>query len=1003
MSLVQIKTAAKTGPKYWRSLDHASSTPEFRQWVEREFPSTAAEMLDGNSRRTILKLMAASFGMAGLVACSRPELKFAPQARGQEDYMPGTPYSYTTAIVMNGQATGLLVKTYDGRPVKVEGNPDHPSSQGAATAQQQASVLDVYDPDRSKLVMNGTTESSWEKFEAALKGVNLGDGAGLRILSESIASPTLESLRTQLLAKYPAARWVEFEGVSRENERLGTQLAFGQPLYVHRHFDLAKVVLSLDDDFLGLDSNSPSATKNFSKRRRVENEEELDSISRLYVVESQFSLTGANAEHRLRLKGGEIRQFAQDLLGLINGGAVAGEAKRAAFLTALAKDLKAAGKEALVVAGRRQAPVVHALAHQINQILGANGATVSFTSAARPDRLDGGVEGLRTLAGAMNGGQVSTLIVLGGNPVYTAPADVQFASVMAKVATSIHLGLHPNETAAAAKWHLPEAHFLEVWGDAKTTSGVPTIQQPMIEPLYGGKSQIELLAQLLGAADTKGYTLVKNFWSAQLPAAGKENAWRKALNDGIIAGVSAPTVSPAINAAAITAAVGAAPAAGSGVEVAFVPSFAAWDGRFTNNGWMMETPDPMTKLVWDNAILISPAMAKEQNLTNGDVVSLSQGSYKLEGPVMVQPGQAEGAVTISLGFGRKRAGSVGNEVGMNAGLIRTTDNFWYASGFTLGKTGATHILATTQEHGSMEEPVLSGLGFTGGGEHRPVYREATIAEFKKEPKIIEEMVEVPELESIHPPVADYTKGYQWGMAIDLNACTGCSACVVACQAENNTPVVGKDQVLKGREMHWLRIDRYYVGEEDNPRAVEQPVPCMQCENAPCEYVCPVAATTHSPEGLNDMAYNRCVGTRYCANNCPYKVRHFNFLNYHKEMPDILAMVQNPEVSVRMRGIMEKCTYCVQRIQNAKITSKASGRAANGTPLELKDGDIQTACQQTCPADAIAFGNINDPNSRVAKLKKQERNYGLLEELQVKPRTTYLGRLRNVNPELEKEA
>jgi molybdopterin-containing oxidoreductase family iron-sulfur binding subunit len=997
-NLVQIKTAPKTGPKYWRSLDHAANTPEFRQWVEREFPA-AAEMLDGNSRRAILKLMAASFGMAGLAACSRPELRFAPQARVQEDYVPGAPYYYTTAFALNGQATGLLVKTYDGRPVKIEGNPDHPTSQGAATALMQASVLDVYDPDRSKLVLNSGQESTWEAFAEALRGIDLGDGAGLRVLSETVISPTLEHLRAQLLAKYPAARWVEYDPLSRENERQGTLIAFGQPLYSHRHFDRASVVLSLDFDFLGVDSPSPVAAKAFSKRRRVETEEDLERISRLYVVESQFSLTGANAEHRLRLRGSEMLAFARDLLGLLQGGAAGGEGRRAEFLAAVAKDLRAAGREALVVAGPRQSAAVHAVVHQINQILGANGNTVTFTAAARPERVEAGVEALRALAGAMNAGQVSTLIVLGGNPAYTAPADVPFAAAMGKVTHSIRLGLYVDETSAAAKWHLPEAHYLEAWGDARTTSGVVAIQQPMIEPLYGGKSAIELIAQLLGTPE-RGYVLVKDFWSRQL--AGGENAWRKALHDGVVAGTGAAPVTPAVNAAAVAAAA-QAQASASGIEVGFVPSSAAWDGRFANNAWLQETPDPITKLVWDNAILIAPAMAREQGLVDGDVVALSQGPYKVEGPVMIQPGQAEGAVTVALGYGRTRAGSVGNDVGFNANLIRTSDNFWYASGFTLSKTGRKHTLATTQEHGSMQEPVLSGLGITGGGAMRPVFREVTLEEYRREPHKIKEMVEVPELESIHPPVADYSTGYQWGMAIDLNACTGCGACVVACQAENNTPVVGKEQVLKGREMHWLRIDRYYVGSEDEPRAVEQPIPCMQCEDAPCEYVCPVAATTHSPEGLNDMAYNRCVGTRYCANNCPYKVRHFNFLNYHKNMPDILAMVQNPEVTVRMRGIMEKCTYCVQRIQNAKITAKAEGRSTTGEPLVLADGQVKTACQQTCPSDAIAFGNINDPNSRVARLKKQERNYALLEELRVKPRTTYLGRVRNVNPELEKEA
>ena len=986
MSLVQIQTAKKaSGPKYWRSLDQVADTPEFRQWVEREFPSAHLEAMDGKSRRHILKLMAASFGMAGLVACSRPELRFAPQVRGQMDYVPGSPYNYTTAMTLNGQSTGLVIETYDGRPHKVEGNPDHPVSQGAATALMQASVLDVYDPDRSKNVMRGTEASTWEEFEEALRGLQLADGAGLRVLSESVISPTLEALRAQLLAKYPGARWVEYDPISRENERAGTVLAFGQPLNVHPQFDQARVVVSLDFDFLGLDTPAPLATKLFSKRRRLEGEEDLERLARLYIVESQFSLTGANAEHRLRARGSDVRQFAQDLLvGLTTP--PTGEEPRAKFLRAAAADLKAAGAEGLVVAGPRQPAVVHALAHQINQAIGANGRTVTFTAAPRPDRVTGGVEALGALAGEMNNGQVSTLLVLGSNPVYTAPADMQFGTALAKVANSIHLGASVDETAAASKWHLPEAHYLETWGDARSTAGVVAIQQPMIEPLYGGRSAIEVLAHVLDLPEKNGYQLVKKTWDARVPG----NAWRKVLHDGVIEG-SAANVTPAINAAQIAAAVVAGPAAGGGVEVAFVPGSATWDGRFANNAWMQETPDPITKLVWGNAVMIGPAMAREQNLENGDMVTLSQGNTRLEAAVMIQPGQADAAVTLALGYGRMRAGSVGNEIGFNANLIRTSDGFWYKSGFALAKASGTFELVTTQEHGSMQEP--ENLG----GKVRPVYREVTVEEYKREPEAIAEMVEVPGLDSIHPPVADYSTGYQWGMAIDLGACTGCNACVVACQAENNTPVVGKDQVARGREMHWLRIDRYYVGPEDEPRAVEQPIPCMQCENAPCEYVCPVIATTHSPEGLNDMAYNRCVGTRYCSNNCPYKVRHFNFLNFHKNEADITSMVYNPEVTVRMRGVMEKCTYCVQRIESARIAAKVDGRR------EIREGDIVTACQQTCPADAIAFGNINDPNSRVSRLKRQERNYALLAELQVRPRTTYLGRLRNVNPELEPEA
>jgi MoCo/4Fe-4S cofactor protein with predicted Tat translocation signal len=993
IGLKQASADSSTTPEYWRSLDQLADTPEFRQWVEREFPDDAVAVLDGASRRSMLKIMAAAFGLAGLAACRRPELRMAPQARGREDYVPGSPYNYTSAFALGGHAAGLIVQTYEGRPTKIEGNPDHPASLGAATALAQASVLSVYDPDRSKMVLEGGKESSWEKFEAALKSLSLGDGSGLRFLSGTVTSPTLESQRADALKKWPNAKWVEYESIARDNERAGAMMAFGQAVDVHPQFDKAKVILSLDYDFLGNDWPTPLATKLFSKNRHVDSEEDLEKISRLYVVESQFSLTGANAEHRLRMRGGDVQQFATDLSAALNT-APAGNDRRAKFLAAAAKDLKAAGREALVVAGPRQPAVVHALAHQINQTLGAAGSTVIFTkSPTTTGRVESGVDALKTLTGEMSGGQVSTLVILGANPAYAAPADLQFGAALAKVANSIQLGPENDETAAAVKWHLPEAHFLEAWGDARSIDGVVAIQQPMIEPIFEGKSAIEVMALLLDSKDKKGYDLVKNFWTAQSPAATRETAWKKALNDGVVAGTKSAEAKVTVDSKRIQTAP-AAPALG--IEVGFLPSATTWDGRFANNAWMQEAPDPITKLVWDNVVLVSPAMARERNLKDGDMVALTRGNLKLEAAMMVQPGHAANAVSIALGYGRPRSGTVGTGIGFNAGLIRTSDGFWFSQGFSMAPTGAKHILANTQEHGSMDEPQLvAGIK----PNKRPLVREATIEEYKKNAKAIEEQSEIPLLDSIYPQRT--WEGLQWGMAIDLGACTGCNACVIACQAENNVPSVGKDQVLRGREMHWIRMDRYYVGPVDDPRAVEQPIPCMQCENAPCENVCPVQATTHSPEGLNDMAYNRCVGTRYCANNCPYKVRHFNFLDWHKNFlerrriePELMSMVYNPDVTVRMRGIMEKCTYCVQRIQEARINTKTDGRR------EFTGQGVVTACQQTCPADAISFGNINDPNSKVAKLKKQERNYAMLAELDVRPRTTYLGRLRNPNPDLE---
>jgi MoCo/4Fe-4S cofactor protein with predicted Tat translocation signal len=1001
MSLISIKASAPavTGPKYWRSLNQLSDTPEFRQWVEREFPANATELLDGNSRRTVLKMMAASFGLAGLAACSRPVEHIFPNSKGLENYIPGQSYFYTTVMTLAGQVAGLLVETHDGRPTKIEGNPDHPASRGAATALAQASILNLYDPDRSSRVLQGGMESSWEQFEAFVKALQLGDGAGLRFLSQSVASPSLMALRADTLKKFPKAKWIEYESFQRTAGPAGAMLAFGQVVTPQTKFDKAKVILGLDSDFLGLDWQTPLPTKQYASRRRVASEEDLEKMNRLYSVESQFSLTGLNADHRLRLKGSEIKQFAVDLaaaLGAVPGLNVVGNGggRRAQFLAAVVKDLKAAGPDALVITSPRQPPIVHALAFLMNQSLGSLGNTIEFTKSATEDRLDAGPDALKALAAEMAAGQVSTLVVLGGNPVYSAPADVQFGAALSKVANSIHLGLDEDETAASVKWHLPEAHYLESWGDGATASGVAAIQQPMIAPIFGGRTAAEIVALVSGSAVTKAHDIVKNYWTAQWPAASRELTWKKTLNDGVIASAKpADTVKVTADAKKIAAAVAAEPkAAGGGIEVAFVPSAQMWDGRYANNPWMQEAPDPLTKLTWGNAALISPVTAAAKNLQDGDIVTLQGAGLKLEIAVMIQPGQADDAVTVTLGYGRERCGRVGKGVGYNANLIRTTAGFWYGQGFELSSTGnrlsGSDRLSTTQEHGTIGDNGVNAEHLQG----RPVFREVTIEDYKKNPKVVEEMQEVPALHSVYHEFA-YDQGYQWGMSIDLGSCTGCNACVLACQSENNIPVVGKEQVLRGREMHWIRMDRYYVGSQDEPRAVQQPLPCMQCENAPCENVCPVAATTHSPEGLNDMVYNRCVGTRYCANNCPFKVRHFNFLNFHKNDPEILSMAQNPDVTVRMRGVMEKCTYCVQRIQEARITSKGEGRR------EIKDGEIVTACQQTCPADAIVFGNINDPNSRVSKLKQQERNYAMLAELDVRPRTTYLARLRNPNPEL----
>ena len=984
MDLIQISQAqSKSGKQYWRSLNELSGTPEFEHWVENEFAG-GAEILNPASRRNMLKLMAASFGMAGLVACRRPEEKILPVTKSAEDVIPGKPMYYSTAFVNRGVANGIQVEVHDGRPTKVEGNPMHPNSQGAASALAQASVLTVYDPDRTSQVHEGGKVSNWGAWDhfAAEKFTALGQGTGLRILSERTSSPTLLSLKADFIKKYPEAKWAEYDSLDGGFAIAGADLAFGQRLQPNYKFDQAEVIVSLDDDFLGEDASTIQAGKQFAKKRRVA--KPGDPMNRLYLVESRFSITGAMADHRLRIKSGEVVQFANDLA--VEVGAKAGlkvlkpgDATQK-WIAAVARDLKANAGKSIVTAGPMQSPQVHALAYLINQTLGNIGTTVTFTKAIfEPAQTIG------ELAKEIAAGQVSTLAILGGNPAYTAPADLDFAAAIGKVATSIYLGSEMDETAAAAKWHLPLAHTMEAWGDARANDGAATIIQPQISPLHGGRSAIEIAGQLLDGKPKKGYALVQAYWKATLPAGEGDRVWRKSLHDGVVPGSAYPEVKVALNAKALPE---VAASTLSGTEIVFL-SGSLGDGRFANNAWLQEVPEPMTKVTWDNAAHISPSMARDLKVETGGIVKITLGSRSLEMPALVTPGQADGSIALQLGYGRTKVGRVGEGVGKNVGLLRTSDGWAFASGASIVAVAGEHEFAVTQEHHSMREPDMPGRK----GEMRYVVREGSLDEYKQHPHFAPEIdheAEMFDLQGTH----DYSKGYQWGMAIDLNLCIGCNACLVACNAENNIPVVGKDMVRRGREMHWIRLDRYYTGSDEDPQAVMQPLACQQCEAAPCENVCPVVATVHSPEGLNDMAYNRCVGTRYCANNCPYKVRRFNYLDWHKHITTVQEMVHNPDVSVRMRGVMEKCTYCVQRIQEKRILAKVDGRRA------IRDGEIVTACQQTCPVDAIVFGNINDPASAVAKAKAEPRDYTLLKEINTKPRTSYLARLRNPNPELK---
>jgi MoCo/4Fe-4S cofactor protein with predicted Tat translocation signal len=1023
LNAIRAKLAGTSGPQYWRSLEAVAETPEFKEFLHREFPANASEWNDPVGRRGFLKLMSASLALAGVSACTvQPDELIVPYVRQPEEIVPGKPLFFATAASLGGVATGLLVESHEGRPTKIEGNPDHPASQGGTDLFAQASILSLYDPDRSNTITELGQVRPWSGFVGAIRGALSAQattgGAGLRILTETVNSPSLAAQIEKILAAHPQAKWIQWEPTTRDNVRAGARAAFGE--YVEPVYDFTKadVILSLDGDFLAAENAfGVKYARAFASRRRLDTA--ADRMSRLYVAEATPSITGGRADHRVAMKAGQVEAFARAIaakLGVagITGGAPAGTE---AFVDAIAADLAAHRGTSLVVAGEAQPAAVHALAHAMNALLGNAGQTVSYL--ATPEIVPSEQHAaMRQLVVDMDAGRVQALLMIGeANPVFTAPADWKFAEALQKVAWRAHSGLFHDETAELCQWHVPSTHYLEMWSDGRSIDGTVSIVQPLIQPMYGGKSPHEVMATLGERAEQSGYDIVREYWmtagttaapapapvdagapvaspAAATPAAAAaapavpavaaaplaspatfEKQWRKWLHDGYIAGtaVAPKTVALAANWNAVPPS--AAPA--SGVEVIFKRDASIYDGRFANNGWLQELPKPVTKLTWDNAALVGPRTAEKLGVANGDLLSVKLEGRTLEVPAWIDPGHAQDAITISLGYGRSRAGRVGNGVGFNAYALRGSGSVWFA-GADVAKAGGTYNLVSTQDHWSIEG--------------RNLVRSAKLEEYKANPAFAHEMEHMKLSDGLTLyPKWEYS-GYSWGMAIDLNTCTGCNACVVACQSENNIPVVGKDQVANGREMQWLRIDRYYAGDIDNPDTYYQPMPCQQCENAPCEVVCPVSATVHSAEGLNDMVYNRCVGTRYCSNNCPWKVRRFNFTLYQDWETESLKMQRNPDVTVRSRGVMEKCTYCVQRINSARIQAKREDR-------EIRDGEVVTACEAACPSQAITFGNLNDPTSRVAKLKADPRNYSMLAELNTRPRTTYLAAVRNPNPAL----
>ncbi|MFH1499334.1 MAG: TAT-variant-translocated molybdopterin oxidoreductase [Verrucomicrobiota bacterium] len=1062
-----------TGPRYWRSLDEISETPGFKAQVEREFPEGAAN-LDGVDRRRFFKLMAASFALGGVglaAGCRRPESHIRPFGKSVENSIPGLPLYFATSFPLRRHAIPLLAETHEGRPTKLEGNPTYAPYGGGTSTQAQASVLDLYDPDRastSTIKGAAVTAATVQDLLASInQAASANQGEGLAFLAGHSASPTRAKLVAQIKQSFPKAVWAEYEPVQDEAPVAAARAAFGKdvkPLYA---FDQAARVVSIDSDFLCGEAGSTGYMRAFAKARKVVNKD--DAMNRLYAVESNFTLVGTMADHRLRLASSHMLAFAAALAGKITGDAAFDELAAGLefkdqdkWLSACAADLLEHKGKSVVVAGSHLPAQVHAIVHAINLALGNVGHTVTYVETPAEDAATIG-----ELAASIKTGSVDTLVILGGNPVYDAPADLDFARLLGSVRQVVRHGYYVDETSLLSGANIAAAHYLESWGDARTADGTIVPVQPMILPLFGGLTEIEVLARIAGSETTDPYTLVYNTVTA-IAGGNADEAFRKFLHDGLLAGSAYPVAKVGLSPATFGAFLNEAPKVETlskdNLEVRFTFDHKVDDGRFANNGWLQECPDPITKITWDNAILVSPRLGKELGIDPaGSLIQVARkelakfeagaeiafigevtvNGVTVRGPMHIQPGLANYTIVLPLGYGRTVSGRVGKDVGHNFYPARTSASLAYATGATVKVTGETYKLANTQEHWSMEGRDLvreanldeyheqpSFAAAMGLESHSPaIYGDMTAGEFAKLPRderakiTAARATELPRGGSLYK-TPEFDGVHQWGMSIDLNTCVGCNACVVACQAENNIPIVGKDQVLRGREMHWIRLDRYYsdgnidagaFGGQNNreipedPQVSVQPVACAHCETAPCETVCPVNATVHDEEGLNTMAYNRCIGTRYCANNCPYKVRRFNFFDWNKRsldelylgplgksgMPELVKMVKNPDVTVRMRGVMEKCTYCVQRIQGAKIKQKAAAGAS--ADVVIPDGSFKVACQQACPADSIVFGNIKDPESAVSKAKAREHDYSLLGYLNVRPRTTYLGKLRNPNP------
>lgn len=1030
-----LPTVGDDRPPIWRTLDQKRAPEKAALEATEEKGVQAPNLVQTDSlvsRRRFMQVGGATAAAVGLSGClRRPVEQILPYTRAPEYSLPGMPLHFATAVSHRGEAFGLLVESHEGRPTKIEGNPEHPASAGATDAALQASILDLYDPDRPGKLYRGAGESreaaTWADFDAwwREKADALGAGEGLRVLVPPTDSPSFMRARAAFMQRFPQARVHTWSAVGADAARGGAEQAFGQRLDALVDYARARVVLAADCDFLGNEPRANRAQRLFAEGRRITGPG--DEMNRLYAVEGTLSLTGMSADHRLRLAPSQVDRYLRALAARLASEGVSlpggvGEAVRGVtvegvpveWVNAVAADLMENRGRSAVVVGSGQPAHVHALAHAINAGLGNLGTTVQLFPVVDAEASDS-LASLTELVTAMRGGDVDTLFVFGGNPVYDGPGDVDFAGAMGSVETVVRLGTHDDETSRAAAWFLPMAHPLESWGDHRSIDGTLSVQQPLIAPLRGGRSDAEMMALLGGIRAWRGYHLVRNTLREQVGAAGLDRTWRAALHRGVVPGLA--PVSPATG--GLTGDVAGAlrenaPASAEGWEAVFIPSYQTGDGAQANNAWMLELPDPVTKIVWDNAAYVSPESARQLGVETGDMLTVSrEGAGEVTIPAFILPGHADQVVTLPLGYGRTAAGRHGNQVGFDVNPARSSDGLGFAR-VTVRKASGTHEVVQTQDHHSMEG--------------RPLAIDANLAQYREQPNFAQWREPTPSTSPLWtqvdyseplypaqggksyslvpealPPREGAPPRYKWAMAIDLTTCTGCSACVIACQAENNIPIVGKFQVAMGREMHWMRLDRYFIGDDENePQVALQPVACQHCEEAPCENVCPVAATVHTPEGLNVMAYNRCIGTRYCMNNCPYKVRRFNFLDFHGEVPELKKMQHNPNVTVRMRGVIEKCSYCVQRIQTARIHARTETTVDSDGEIHerrIQDGEVTPACAQACASEALIFGDLNDTESRVHRWVHMDRQYKLLASVGAQPRTTYVGKIRNPNPEM----